>query len=390
MSKKSFKIIIVTSTRADYGLLRPLIKRFSLNKKIHCIVAVTGTHLSSEFGSTINEIESDKFEDIEKIEISLSADTPSATSKSLALTTLGFADLFSKQNPDLLLLLGDRFEVFGVAQTAVIFNIPIAHIHGGEITSGAIDDSFRHAISKMSNLHFTSSHDHMKRVIQLGENPNSVFNVGALAVESILGVKKISKSQIQKKLNFSFNKRNFLLCYHPVTKQKQSQAHILKRIIESLLKVRDSSIFISYPNSDTNFYELIKVLKDFHNKFPNRICLQESFGQLIYFNLMRNMDFIIGNSSSGIIEAPYFHIPTINIGDRQKGRSHPASVIHSSDSRKALSTSIDKALALKSSKKLMKIDQIFGTGQSSNKIYKEILLALPHISSMKNFYNIKH
>lgn len=388
MNKKITKIVVVTSTRADYGLLRPLIQKLQKNKTISCHVAVTGTHLSAEFGNTFDEIQTDKIHKIEKVEIALSNDSPSATSKSLALTNIGFADLYSNNQPDLVILLGDRYEILGAAQTAVIFNIPIAHIHGGEITEGAIDDSFRHAITKMSNYHFTSSEVHRQRVIHLGENPQTVFNVGALAVESINNVKILSKASIEKKLNFKFNKKNFLFCYHPVTKKLLSQKNFLKKILNELLKTDDSNIFISYPNTDTYFLEIVEVLQQFHSKYPDRICLKKSFGHLLYFNIMRNIDIVIGNSSSGIIEAPYFNIPTINIGDRQKNRLASQSVIPCSDSVKSLRQSISKAFSMIRDNNIKHMDKIYGDGLASKKIEKEIYLLLDNLSSQKIFYDV--
>ena len=324
------KICVVTGSRAEYGILRGLMSAINDCPELKLQVIATNQHLSKLQGETYKEIENDGFTIDYKVYMADddAPDNANSTAKAIGRGINGFADAFDTLKPDLLLILGDRYEMLAVASTALIYKIPIAHLHGGEITEGAFDDAIRHAITKMSHLHFTSTEEYRKRVIQLGEQPERVFNVGALGVENVLKNDFMSKKEIEQSLNFQITDKCFLCTYHPVTLSNMSSETQVLNLLEALDEYRDYHIIFTYSNSDTNSQIIIKRIKEYVDRNVERCMFIPSLGQRRYFSALKYMTAVIGNSSSGIIEVPTFGIPTLDIGDRQKGRITAESVIH--------------------------------------------------------------
>lgn len=377
------KICVVTGTRADYGLLYWLMKEIMNDRELQLQIVVTGMHLSPEFGLTYKQIEHDGFIINEKIEMLISGDTPSAVAKSIGIGTIGFSDSFSRLQPDLIVILGDRFEALAAAQTALILNIPIAHIHGGEVTYGAYDDSIRHAITKMSCLHFVSTEEYRKRVIRLGEHPNRVFNVGATGIENILKLNLLTKEQLEKDLDMDLTNQLFLITQHPVTLSEDPMEGI-KELLEALEHYPDSTMILTKANADNDGRKINQLINEFVAKKPLTRRLFDSLGQLRYLSLMKHADVVIGNSSSGLFEAPYLRTPTVNIGDRQKGRVRPDSVIDTVVDVNEIVKAIKKALDY-SFQEDSNIE-LFGKGNTSKKIVKLIKENMVH-TNKKEFYN---
>lgn len=313
------KIALVTSTRAEYGIMSRLIENLDKDEDIDFYLLVTGMHLSEKFGMTKNEITQPIFKEID-IEIEKS---PAC---SLALTIEKFDSVLKEIKPDLMILLGDRYEIMGVAQACMLNNVPIAHLYGGDTTEGAIDEAIRHSITKMSHLHFTSCEQSRKRVIQLGENPERVFNVGSLAIENIKTTPLYTKEELEKNLDFKFNKKNLLVTFHPVTLEGDTKNQF-SELLSALETLTDTNIIITCPNSDCGNDEIFALIKEFE-KTHNNVKSYLSLGMKRYLSCMQFVDMVVGNSSSGIYEAPSFKIPTINIGNRQKGRVQADSIIN--------------------------------------------------------------
>lgn len=320
------KVCVFTGTRAEYGLLKPLMKKIKEHKKMKLQIIVSGMHLSSEFGETYKEIEKDGFSIDEKIEILLSSDTKKATCKSMGLGMISYSDAIDRLKPDLMILLGDRFESFCIATAANIMNVPIAHLHGGESTQAQIDEFMRHSITKMSYLHFTSTEDYKKRVIQLGENPDRVFNVGAIGVENIKNIDLLDKKTLEDDLMFSIDDKTILFTYHPITlNNNQSKKDILE-ILDILDKFKDLKVIFTKANADSEGRIINACIENFIKNKKNMV-LFDSLGSVRYLSLLQYVKAVLGNSSSGILEAPSFGIKTINIGNRQKGRVKSESII---------------------------------------------------------------
>lgn len=324
------KICVVTGSRAEYGILRGLMSAINDCPELTLQVIATNQHLSKLQGETYKEIENDGFTIDYKVYMADddAPDNANSTAKAIGRGINGFADAFDTLKPDLLLILGDRYEMLAVASTALIYKIPIAHLHGGEITEGAFDDAIRHAITKMSHLHFTSTEAYRKRVIQLGEQPERVFNVGALGVENVLKNDFMSKSEIEQSLNFQITDKCFLCTYHPVTLSNMSSETQVLNLLDALDEYQNYHIIFTYSNSDTNSQIIIKRIREYVDRNAGRCMFIPSLGQKRYFSALKYMTAVIGNSSSGIIEVPSFGIPTLDIGDRQKGRIAAESVIH--------------------------------------------------------------
>ena len=317
----------MTGSRAEYGLLRPLIERIRRDNGLTLQLIATGMHLSPEFGLTFRDIVNDGFRIDEKVEVLLSSDTPVGTSKSMGLAMSGLAEAYRKLSPDIVVVLGDRFEVFSAAAAALVGQFPIAHIHGGELTEGAIDDAFRHSITKMSHLHFTSTEEYRRRVIQLGENPERVFHVGALGIDCIKDTRLISKAVLEKKFGLKFNKRNLLITFHPATLEKNSAEGQFRNLLDALDELKDTHMIFTKANADTGGRMINRMIEEYVAQHSFKAFAVTSMGQQGYLSAMEYVDAVVGNSSSGIIEAPSFKIGTINIGDRQKGRVRAESVI---------------------------------------------------------------
>ena len=327
------KIALVTSTRAEYGIMSRLIDLLDKDSDVDFYLFVTGMHLSEKFGLTKNEIK-------QKIYSEIDIEIEAHPAHSLALTIEKFSCAFGELKPDIVVLLGDRYEIMGVAQAAMLNNIPIAHIHGGETTEGLIDEAIRHSITKMSHLHFTSCEEYKNRVIQLGENPDRVFNVGSLSVENIENMPLMKKDSLEKSLDFKFNKKNLLVTFHPVTLEGDAKEQV-KELLDALNELKDTNFIITCPNSDEGNQDIFNQIIEFEKNNKNT-KVYKSLGMLRYLSTMQYVDAVVGNSSSGIIEAPSFKIPTINIGNRQKGRKQASSIINCNPQKNDILSAINK------------------------------------------------
>lgn len=374
------KLCIITGTRAEYGLLSNLMKLIQQDSEFELQIIATGMHLSPEFGLTYKQIESDSFQINEKVEILLSADTSTAVVKSMGLATIGFADAYTRLNPELLIILGDRFEMLAAAQTALIMQIPIAHIHGGECTFGAYDDAIRHSITKMATWHFTSTEGHRNRVVQLGENPKRVFNVGAIGIDHTLQLDLMNRETIYKELAIADNKPFLLITYHPET---NGEIGGIKSLLEVLASYQQHYYLIfTKSNADNGGREINEHIQQFVAANPKTAQLYDSLGQIRYLSAVKEAALVVGNSSSGLIEVPYLQTPTINCGDRQKGRERPVSVIDCDLTVESIKHAMDYALTAD-----IKYEKIFGEGQTANKIYEQ-LKATSTYKIQKEFYDL--
>jgi UDP-N-acetylglucosamine 2-epimerase (non-hydrolysing)/GDP/UDP-N,N'-diacetylbacillosamine 2-epimerase (hydrolysing) len=339
------KICVVTGTRAEYGLLHRLLLILKSDPQIDLQLVVTGSHLSPSHGMTVDEIESDGFVPVAKLSVDLSDDSKLATVKAMADVTSQIAETLSNLTPDVVVLLGDRYEILATAQAALILDIPVAHIHGGEITSGAFDDSIRHAITKMSSLHFVAAQEYEKRVVQLGEQPSSVFNIGSLGVENALASKPMNKSDLSKALNVELESPILLVTYHPTTRSTMSVTEEIDQVLSALENFSYSTIVFTGVNADPGNAELSSQIEKFVQRDPKLRSLHESLGQSRYLSLLNLCDAVVGNSSSGIIEAPAFGKPTVNIGNRQDGRLRADSIIDVGVTKQEIQTAIETALS---------------------------------------------
>lgn len=346
------KICVVTGSRAEYGILRGLMKAIQNDSDLTLQVIATNQHLSKLQGETYQEIERDGFTIDYKVYMAddNAPDNANTTAKSISRGVAGFADAFDALQPDLLLILGDRYEMLAVASTALIYKIPIAHLHGGEITEGAFDDAIRHAITKMSHLHFTSTEAYRQRVIQLGEQPDRVFNVGALGVENVMKTDFMSKEEIEQSLNFQLTDKCFLCTYHPVTLSNMSSETQVTNLLKALDNYKDYHIIFTYSNSDTNSHIIINRIQEYVDQNTGRCMFIPSLGQRRYFSALKYVKAVLGNSSSGMIEVPSFGIPTLDIGDRQKGRIAADSVIHCGYSIDEIAEGLKKVVDYQSKK----------------------------------------
>lgn len=366
------KICVVTGSRAEYGLLYWLMKEIQHDSALKLQLIVTGMHLSPEFGLTWKQIEQDGFIIDRRVEMLLSSDTPVGISKSIGLGIIGFADALECLQPDVLVVLGDRFEIFAAVQAAMAHRIPIAHIHGGEITEGAVDDAIRHAITKMSHLHFTATERYRQRVIQLGEQPQRVFNVGTPGLDNIVGLKLLDKLQLEEAINFKLGERNLLITFHPVTLEKATSATQFENLLKALDYFDDIHLIFTQPNADADGRVIIGMIEQYRQRFPDRIASFVSLGSLRYLSALKYMDAVVGNSSSGLIEAPAFKIGTINIGARQKGRLYADSVIHCEPEVDAILHAFETLFSEDFQKSLKTVENPYGQTGASVKI-KELL-----------------
>jgi len=381
----SKKICVVTGSRAEYGLLYPLIKKIQQVKEFDLQIIATGMHLSPEFGLTYKEIEEDGFEISEKVEILLSADTPTSVNKSIGLGLIGFTDSLKRLSPDFVVLLGDRFESFSAAIAAFIMRIPIIHLYGGELTQGLIDEGIRHSITKLSYLHFVSTEVYRKRVIQLGESPERVFNVGALGLDNIKNLKLLEKDELERVLNYRLDKKTILLTFHPVTLENNTSEKNFREILKALDQLKNYNIIFTKPNADTEGRIIAKLIDNYVLENPKRAIEFTSLGKLKYLSLMKYVDMIMGNSSSGIIEAPSFKKPTINIGDRQKGRVKAESIIDCEVNKESIIRAVKKAEQMD----LSNIENPYGDGNASVRIIEILKKQVRKgINLKKEFYDI--
>lgn len=383
------KICIVTGTRAEYDLLKPLIELFNHDSNYQLQLIVTCMHLSPEFGLTATIIEDDQIPIADKIEMLLSSDTSCAISKSVGMGVMSFADSLRRLEPDLLLVLGDRFETLSAVIPAFLMKIPVVHLHGGETTQGAYDEGMRHAITKMSYLHFTSTEVYRQRVIQLGENPGRVFNVGSIGVENIKKLKVISKAEVEQQLGFQFRERNIIVAFHPATLDQENSQEQFSHLLNVLNEAVDLGIIFTKANADTNGRVINRMIDDFVMKNASRAVAFISMGQLRFFNAMRHVNAVVGNSSSGIIEAPSLKIGTINIGNRQAGRIRAASIIDCHPAADSIRHAFDKLFSTDFQAKLKEVTNPYDGGCASIKIVEIIKKHAFHSDGLKKkFYDV--
>ena len=383
------KICVVTGTRAEYGLLYWTMKRIQDEPNAELQVIATGMHLSPEFGNTYKTIENDGFTIHRKIECLLSSDTGVGISKSIGLGIISFSEAYAQLKPDIVLVLGDRFEIMGAVTAAMICRIPIAHCHGGEATEGLIDESIRHSITKMSQIHFACTEEYRNRIIQLGELPSNVYNVGGLGIENINKLNLLDREGFEKSIDCKLKSNNYLVTFHPVTLDKDSAETQFSALINSLDKLDNSLIIFTKPNADNDGRIIIKLIDEYVSKNKHKAVAFTSLGQLRYLSAIPFMTAVVGNSSSGLLEVPSFRIPTVNIGDRQRGRIQGDSVINCDPTE----TSIKKALDIAKSKEFR--DNIkdkvspYGEINSSEIIIEKLMnISLDDILK-KKFYNLK-
>ena len=385
-----FKISVMTGTRAEYGLLRNLIYKLNDNKEVDLRLMVTGTHLSDAFGNTKNEIVSDGFT-FDQVKIPVDTSTKLNMAHNTATATALYADYFNSIKPDLLVVLGDRYEAFSATTAAFILSIPVAHISGGDVTEGALDDGFRHCITKMSTLHFPGCEDSAKRIIQMGESPKSVFSVGDPGVENCLNTKFMTVKEIEDSLNFPLvNKDYAVVTFHPVTQENGTGAIQLNELIVAMDEHKDLQYIVTTANADAGGNE-INAIWESQSKLHKNWIVVPSLGVVRYLSAVKNCVAVIGNSSSGIVEAPALGVPTVNIGRRQKGRPSALSVINCEPNRKDISSAIEKAKS-KAHQELSKTcESPFGKGNTSSDIVKILLDYLKNAPSdlAKQFYDIK-
>ena len=361
------KICVVTGTRAEYGLLRWVIEGIRQSSELDLQLIATGMHLSPEFGMTVEAIEEDGFKIDRKVEMLLSSDTAVGVTKSMGLGMIGFADALAELKPDLMMVLGDRYEIFAVAASAMIARIPIAHLHGGETTEGAFDEAIRHSITKISHLHFVAAEEYRRRVIQLGELPEHVFNVGGLGIDNILRLKLLTRDELEEALNFKLEKRNLLITFHPVTLEQNTSAQQMDELLAALAELKDTGLIFTMPNADTEGRILFHQVEAFCAKH-SQARAYTSLGQLRYLSCLQHVDGVVGNSSSGLTEVPSFNKGTINIGDRQRGRLRAASVIDCQPERKSISMAISQLFTSAFRTTLSKVENPYGNGGASELI----------------------
>ncbi len=379
------KVTVFTGTRAEYGLLYWLMKDLKADPECELDILISGSHLSPQFGYTVNQIEADGFEVSERVEMLLSSDSAVGTAKSMGLAVIGYADSLIKLNPDVIIILGDRYEALAAAQTAMILRIPIVHLHGGEITEGAYDDSIRHAITKLSYLHGTSSEEHRQRVIQLGESPDRVSVVGAMGLEYINRTPLMTKKDFLTSIKFDLHKPYFVVTFHAVTLSDKCNVDDFKSLLNALDSYPNYQVIFTYPNADAGGMSLIPILETYTTLNSERVYSITSLGLHRYLSAVKYAEAVIGNSSSGIIEAPNLETPTVNIGIRQKGRSAAKSVINC----EPITTNIIKAvdIAISKERKNDFFESPYGDGDASLKVIKMVKSC--KFESSKCFYDLK-
>lgn len=382
------KICIITGSRAEYGVLYWLLKEVDADPALQLQIIVTGMHLSPEFGLTYQQIEADDFTIDAKIEMLLSSDSPVGIAKSMGLGVIGFADALDRLRPDILVVLGDRFEILAAAQAAMVTRIPIAHIHGGETTEGAFDEGIRHAITKMAQWHFVAAEPYRKRVIQLGESPERVFNLGAPGLDHLQHLDWMSSDALEKSLGIQLNSPIFLVTYHPATLGQQEPVAAMNELLAALDEFSQATIIFTYPNADTGGRALIDRLEQWIVVNKHRAKAFVSLGQQRYLSMMREADVILGNSSSALTEAPALKKAVVNIGDRQCGRLKASSVIDAVENKDAIVAAIKEALSEDFRAGLPVTESLHGSGDVSRRI-KNVLKSV-EIETRKTFFDIKH
>ena len=382
------KICVITGSRAEYGILSGLMKAIKESNDLELQIIATNMHLSNEFGLTYKEIEKDGFSINKCVEMLLSSDSASATAKSVGLATIGFADAYKDLCPDMILVLGDRYEILAAVQTALFFKIPVAHLHGGEITEGAYDDCIRHAISKMSHLHFASTEEYRNRIIQLGESPEHVFNVGALGVENVQKVPLMRKEELEKSIDFNLGEKSLLVTYHPVTLEDNTAESQCKALLEALDEFKDYRVVFTLPNSDTDGRIIMELIKKYVETRGDRCTYFTSLGMRRYLSALKYVTAVIGNSSSGIIEVPSFGKPTLNIGNRQKGRIAASSVYDCQTSKEEIIKGLSTILSEEFRDNASRTNNPYYKEDTTNTIIEVLRTCNLDNIVQKSFYNI--
>ena len=365
------KICVITGARSDYGLLRWVMQGIKDDPELTLQIIATGMHLSPEFGLTYQAIEQDGFRIDRKIEMLTSSDTAVGIAKSMGLGMIGFADALCELKPDLIVVLGDRFEIFAAVSAALVARIPVAHLHGGEATEGLIDEAIRHSITKMSQLHFVAAEAYRQRVIQLGEQPDHVFLVGGLGIDSIKNLQLLTRPELESSLDFKFGVKNLMVTFHPVTLEMATAASQMQELLAALAELKDTNLIFTLPNADTDGRTLIRMVHNFIEQHP-KARAYTSIGQLRYLSCIAQVDGVLGNSSSGLLEVPSFKKGTINIGDRQRGRLQAESVINCEPTQSSISTAITQLYSADFQAALLKVTNPYGEGGASSAIVSTI------------------
>ncbi|MCQ8127916.1 UDP-N-acetylglucosamine 2-epimerase [Methylomonas rivi] len=365
------KICVITGTRAEYGLLRWIMQGIKDDPELSLQIIATGMHLSPEFGLTYRAIEQDGFVIDRKVEMMLSSDTPVGIAKSMGLGLIGFADALNDLQPDLLVVLGDRFEIFSAVSAALVARIPVAHLHGGESTEGAIDEAFRHSITKMSHLHFVAAEAYRQRVIQLGEQSERVFLVGGLGIDNIKRLRLLDRTSLEEALDFQFGAKNLLVTFHPVTLETATASCQMAELLAALADLPDTRLIFTLPNADTDGRVLIEMVEQFVAEHGNARAYA-SLGQLRYLSCIAQVDGVVGNSSSGLLEAPSFRKGSVNIGDRQKGRLLAGSVIGCEPTRESIAAALEHLYSAEFQESLHDVVNPYGEGGASEKVIETL------------------
>ena len=381
------RVCVVTGARAEYGLLRWVIEGIDKSKMLELRLVATGMHLSPEFGETIRDIEADGFKVDRKVEMLLSSDTKVGVTKSVGLGLIGFADAFHEIMPELIVLLGDRFEIMSAATAAVFAGVPIVHLHGGETTQGAFDEAIRHSITKMSHIHCVATDNYRHRVVQLGESPERVLTVGGLGLDNIQRLALLSRVELEAALEFQMLSRNLLITFHPETLNTTASGLQVACLIEALGELEDTGLLFTMPNADTDGREIIRQITKFCSQNDHAKAFT-SLGQLKYLSLMKHCDGVVGNSSSGLIEAPSFKKGTLNIGDRQLGREAAKSVIHCEPTYEAISSGLKKLWSSEFQDLLMHVENPYGNGGASELVVNALETTPLDGILKKKFYDI--
>lgn len=381
------KICVITGTRAEYGLLRWVMQGIKDDPELSLQVIATGMHLSPEFGLTYREIEKDGFQIDRKIEMLTSSDTSVGIAKSMGLGLIGFADALNELKPDLIVVLGDRFEIFAAVSAALVARTPVAHLHGGETTEGAFDEALRHSITKMSHLHFVAAAEYRQRVIQMGEQPGQVFLVGGLGVDNIKHLKLLDRAELEASIDFKLGSKNLLITFHPVTLETSTAENQMAELLAALAELNDTQLIFTMPNADTDGRALIKMVQRFVAAHPNARAFT-SLGQLRYLSCVAQVDGVVGNSSSGLAEVPSFKKGTINIGDRQRGRLQAESVINCEPTRQGIAAALRKLYTANFLASLCEVQNPYGEGGASEQVVKTIKHCELDGIAKKSFYDM--
>ena len=380
------KICVVTGSRAEYGLMSRMMRLIRDDDDLQLQIIATNMHLSPEFGLTYKEIEADGFTIDKKVNMLLSSDTANAIAKSVGLGTIGFADVFEDLTPDMIIVLGDRYEILAAVSAALFYKIPVVHLYGGDITEGAYDDAIRHAITKMSHLHFTSTEVYRQRVIQMGEQPETVYNVGTLGCDNIRHVQLMDKIELEKSINFSLDKNTLLVTFHPVTLENNTAERQFKELLSAIDTFENIRIIFTLPNSDTDGRIIIHLIEDYVKNNSKKSTWITSLGMRRYLSALQYVGAVVGNSSSGLVEVPSFHIPTLNIGDRQKGRIAATSVIHCTPNKVDIKEKLTLIMQPCFTESLKEIQNPYDKPNTAVEIVR--IIKQQKIEPVKKFYNL--